>query len=173
MPVFSLSLVLIHRTNRVMFLKVWSRPPCSEAPNIPASGDFLCSVWNGLSAPLCLVVQSCPTLCDLMDYSLPGFSVRRDSPGKNTGVGCHALLQGIFPTQGSNPGLPHCRQILYRLNLQHARPLCPSPSPGIYRSSSPLNWWCPPASTEVMSKVTGRAMICVVLFFVRKSVNLP
>ena len=36
-----------------------------------------------------------------------------DSPGKNTGVGCHFLLQGIFPTQGSNPGLLHCRQILY------------------------------------------------------------
>ena len=35
-----------------------------------------------------------------------------DSPGKNTGVGCHFLLQGIFPTQGSNPGLLHCRQML-------------------------------------------------------------
>ena len=35
-----------------------------------------------------------------------------DSPGKNTGVGCHFLLQGIFPTQGSNPGLPHCRQMV-------------------------------------------------------------
>ena len=34
-----------------------------------------------------------------------------DSPGTNTGVGCHALLQEIFPTQGLNPGLPHCRQI--------------------------------------------------------------
>ena len=34
---------------------------------------------------------------------------------KNIGVGCYAFLQGIFPTQGSNPGLPHCRQILYRL----------------------------------------------------------
>ena len=39
-----------------------------------------------------------------------------NSPGKNTRVGCHALLQGIFPTQGSNPGLLHCRQILYHLN---------------------------------------------------------
>ena len=39
-----------------------------------------------------------------------------DSPGQNTGVGCHALLQGIFPTQGSNPGLLHCRQILYSLS---------------------------------------------------------
>ena len=41
-----------------------------------------------------------------MDYSLPGSSVYGDSPGKNTGVGCHALHQGIFPTQGSNPGPP-------------------------------------------------------------------
>ena len=47
---------------------------------------------------------------------LPGSSVHGDSPGKNTGVGCHALLQGIFPTQGSNPGLPHCNQILYHLS---------------------------------------------------------
>ena len=36
-----------------------------------------------------------------------------DFPGMNTGVGCHFLLQGIFPTQGSNLGLPHCRQTLY------------------------------------------------------------
>ena len=41
-----------------------------------------------------------------------------NSPGKNTGVGCHFLLQGIFLTQGSNPGLLHSRQILYRLNHQ-------------------------------------------------------
>ena len=39
-----------------------------------------------------------------------------DSSGKNTGMGCHALLQGIFPTQGLNPSLPHCRQILYQLS---------------------------------------------------------
>ena len=42
--------------------------------------------------------------------------------GKNTGVGCHALLQGIFPTQGSNSGLPHCRQILYCLSHQESPP---------------------------------------------------
>ena len=40
------------------------------------------------------------------------------SPGENTGVGCHAALLGIFPPQGSNPCLPHCRQILYRLSHQ-------------------------------------------------------
>ena len=67
---------------------------------------------------MCLVTQSCPTLCDPIDYSPPGSSVHGDSPGKNTGVGCHALLQGIFPTQGSNPGLPPCRQILYFLRHQ-------------------------------------------------------
>ena len=50
--------------------------------------------------------------------SLPGSSVHGDSPGKNTGVGCHALLQGIVPTQGSNPGLPHCRRILHHLSHQ-------------------------------------------------------
>ena len=55
---------------------------------------------------------------DSMDYSPPGSSVHGDSPGKNTGVGCHALLQGIFPTQGSNTGLPHCRWILYHLSHQ-------------------------------------------------------
>ena len=42
-----------------------------------------------------------------MDYSLPGSSVYGDSPGKDTGVGCHALFQGILPTQGSNPNLLH------------------------------------------------------------------
>ena len=41
-----------------------------------------------------------------------------DSPGKNSGVGCHALIQGIFPTQGSNPVLPHCKQILHQLSHQ-------------------------------------------------------
>jgi hypothetical protein len=69
-------------------------------------------------AVLCLVPQLCPTLCDPMDCSLPGSSVHEDSPGKNTGVGCHALLQGIFPIQGLNLGLPHCRWILYSLSHQ-------------------------------------------------------
>ena len=70
------------------------------------------------SIVLCVVAQPCPTLYDPMDCSPPGFSVRGDSPGKYTGMGCHALLQGIFPTQGLDPGLPHCRQSLYRLNHQ-------------------------------------------------------
>ena len=54
--------------------------------------------------------QSCRTLCDPLDGS------PWDSPGQNTGVGSYSLLQGIFPSQGSHPGLPHCRWILYQLN---------------------------------------------------------
>ena len=50
-------------------------------------------------------VKSCPTLCDPMDCSLPGSSCPWNFPGKNTGVGCHFLLQGIFLTQGSSPHL--------------------------------------------------------------------
>ena len=52
-------------------------------------------------------LQSDPTLCNPMDCSLPGFSVHGNSPGKNTRVGFQLLLQGIFPTQGSNLGLLH------------------------------------------------------------------
>ena len=53
-----------------------------------------------------------------MDCSSPGSSVHEDSIGKNAGVDCHVLLQGTFPTQVSNPGLSHCRWILYRLSHQ-------------------------------------------------------
>ena len=62
---------------------------------------------------LCLLTQPCLTLYDATDHSRPGFSVHGHSPGKNTGVGCHVILQGIIPAQGSNPGLPDFRQILY------------------------------------------------------------
>ena len=58
------------------------------------------------------VAQSCLTLCNPMDGS------PWNSPGKNTGVGSLSLLQEIFPTQRSNPGLPHCRWILYQLSHQ-------------------------------------------------------
>ena len=71
-------------------------------------------------AVLCLVAQLSLILCDSMDYRPPGSSVHGDSPGKNTGVGCHSLLQGIFPIQDLNPGLPHCRQILCHLGHQRS-----------------------------------------------------
>ena len=64
------------------------------------------------------VTQSRPTLCDRMDCGQPGSSVHGDYPDKNTAVHSHSLLQGIFPTQGLNPGLLHYRQILYHLSHQ-------------------------------------------------------
>ena len=65
--------------------------------------------------PSALVTQACLTFCDPMGFRL---LCPQDSPGKNTRVGCHALLQRIFPTEESDPGLLHCRQILYHLNHQ-------------------------------------------------------
>ena len=75
----------------------------------------------GSSAVLCLIAQSCLTVCDSTYYSPPGSSVHRDSPGKNTGVSCQALLQGIFPTQEFNQGLLPCRWILYQLSYLGAK----------------------------------------------------
>ena len=70
---------------------------------------------------LCLFIQLSSTLCDPMDCSPPGSSLHRDSPGKNTGVDCHSLLQEIFSTQGLNPGFLNCRQILYHLATREAQ----------------------------------------------------
>ena len=57
-------------------------------------------------------------LCNSMDCSPSGSSIHGDSPGKNTGVGCHNLLQGIVSTQGFNPVFPCCRWIVYHLSYQ-------------------------------------------------------
>ena len=65
-----------------------------------------CAQW-----PSCFQLFANP-----MDYSQAPLS--RNSSGKNTGVGCYSLLQGIFPTQGSDLGLPNYRQILYHLSQE-------------------------------------------------------
>ena len=59
------------------------------------------------------VTQPCPALCNPMDYTVHGIL-----QAGRLGVGSLSLLQGIFLTQGSNPGLPHCRQTLYHLSYQ-------------------------------------------------------
>ena len=73
-----------------------------------------------------LTLRACSCLCSAVSNSLRphGLQPARllcpwDSPGKNRG--CHALLQGIFPTHGSTPGLLYCRQILYRLSYLGSR----------------------------------------------------
>ena len=119
----------------------------------------------------CVCAQSCLTLWDTRYGSPPGSSVHGDTLGKNIGVVCHALLQGILPTQGSNPSLlqllhwhanfpplsylgsPFLRQLLlfsYSImsnslqlhGLQNSRHPCPSPSLGVCSNSCPLHWWC-------------------------------
>ena len=71
------------------------------------------------------VTHSCPTLCNPMVPLQPArLLCPWNSPGKNTEVGNHSLLQGILTTQGSNPGLLHCRQILYHLSHQGSSCYC-------------------------------------------------
>ena len=63
-----------------------------------------------------LVTKLCPTLAT--PWTVTRLLCPWDSPGKNTGVGCHSLLQGLFLTQEMIPGLLHCRRILYQLSHQ-------------------------------------------------------
>ena len=73
--------------------------------------------------------------------SPPGSYVCVESPGRNTGVGYHALFQGIFPNQGSNPALPHCRRILYHLSHQGSPRILEWVTYPFSRGSSwPRNW---------------------------------
>ena len=82
--------------------------------SVPWSPTGCCLVL--LSHICVLLTQFSLTLCDPMDCSPKGSSVHGISQARILGVGCHFLHRGIFQTQGLNPGLPHCRQILYCLS---------------------------------------------------------
>ena len=112
--------VTLSRYSHVIRFRIYHNLPRTPVPFLRVIRS-LC-VPETVCAVLCLVAQPCPTFCNPMDCSLPGSSVHRDSPDKNTGVGCHALFQGIFPTQGLNLGLPQCRWMLYCLNHQRSSP---------------------------------------------------
>ena len=100
--------------------------------------------YKPLQCIWCLVAQSCLTLCNPMDCSPPGSSVHGILQARI--LAWVAILQGIFLTQGSNPGLLHCRQILYHLSHQGSPLLlwliliwdfsapCPSSVPGRHYS---------------------------------------
>ena len=79
-----------------------------------------CQLWTATGALLFSKSES----CSVMSSSLrpQGLYGPWNSPGQNTGVGSLSLLQGIFPTQGLNPGLPHCRRTLYQLSHQGSPP---------------------------------------------------
>ena len=102
--VISLLLLLLSRFSRVQL--------CATK-NLKTTNKMIISTCACVRAQS---FQSCLALCDPMGYSLPGSSVHGNSPDKHTGVGCHALLQGIFLTHGSNLHLLHllhCRRVLY------------------------------------------------------------
>ena len=122
-----------------------------------------------------MVAKLSLTLCDPTDCSPTRLRCSWDSPGKNTGVGCQALLQGVFPTQGLNSCVLHwpadtlplsclgrtmevflyCRFLLFSRSvvsdslwphgLQHPRPPCPSPTPGVHPNPRLSSRWCHPA----------------------------
>ena len=130
--------------------------------------------WSGLPLPSLnsptigkkrkRISQSCLTLLQPQELYPTRLLCPLGSPGKSTGAGSHAVLQGIFPTQGSNPGLLHCRWTFYHLShqisvqfnhlvvsdslqphgLQHTGPPCPSPTPRAYSNSCPLSQRCHP-----------------------------
>ena len=85
----------------LLWLRIRGKSWLTLSDYVQGSATYGCSSCESES---CSVVF---TLCNPMDYTV------QDSPGQNTGVGSCCLLQGIFPTQGSNPGLPRCGRILY------------------------------------------------------------
>ena len=128
------SLIAVRKLNISLILlkrKLWPSP-CSKGlffsyttlteSMIPALFPVVKLHWGPVLRPeylmLSLAAQSYLTLCNPVDCSPPGSSVHGDSLGKNTGEDCYALLHGIFPTQGWNPGLLHCRWTLYHLSHQ-------------------------------------------------------
>ena len=104
------------------------RGPCCKNCGVSPSAKVRSATLS------CLNQESKNVSCSVVSDSLWPHELSRllcpwDFPGKNTVVGCHFLLQEIFPTQGSNLGLPHCRQILYRLSQIRKRYQIPQPHP--------------------------------------------
>ena len=85
---------------------------------VQTGNKWITEVWETKWSPLCCAVLGTSVESNfVIPWTVACQApLSMDSPGKNTRVGCHALLQGIFSTQGSNPGLPHCRWILYQLS---------------------------------------------------------
>ena len=97
--------------NLILILSKWSERPMLSNLYADLSQFLYSSSFQSFKAAiaLCSVIQLCPTLCDSMEYSGPGSSVHGIDPGKNTCMGCHLLLQGIFtgiePVSAAVPAL--------------------------------------------------------------------
>ena len=133
LPSFTLHLLYAGRCRGWI---VWARSASSSCT--PAQGSSLTPPGQGRESKIVPILQKkplthtpkvtqdtrvkkCESLSGVSDSWRPhGLHSPRNSPGTNTGVGSLSLLQGIFPSQRSNPGLPHCRQILYQLSHKEA-----------------------------------------------------
>ena len=112
------------------------------------------SKWNPMLRAAVLVTQSCWMLCNCIP---PSLFCPWNSPVKNTRVGSHSLLQRVFPTQGSNPRLLLCRQILYRLSHQGSlRAAVPGHSVQINSSHTGILTLCCPTEISKPAAVIGR-----------------
>ena len=119
-PFLSSVVVFVHSFSHVrLFLTPWivARKACPSLTISQRLPKFMCIA---LMMPSSHLILRLPLLCSVLSDSLPphGLLCPWNFPGKNTEAGCHPFLQGIVPTQGLNPGLLHCRQILYSLNHQ-------------------------------------------------------
>ena len=151
---------MVHRLSRFM--------TCGILPDQGFSCICRWILYHGATEEALRESESLSALSDsLRPHGLYGLW---NSPGQNIGVGSCSLLQVMFSTQGSKPGLPHRKQILYQLShqgspvcrvqfslsvvsdslrphgLQYARPPCLSPTPGVYSNSCPLSQGCHPTS---------------------------
>ena len=103
-----------------------------------------------------------------MNRSLPYSSVHGIFPGKSTGVGCHFLLQRIFPTQGLNLGLPHCRQMYIFILIYVYAVLCLVFQ--LYPTLCELRDCCPPVSS-VLGILQARILEWVAILFSTQGLN--
>ena len=94
----------------------WRIPGMGEPGGLPSMGSHrVRHDWSDLAA----AAAESESRSVMFDSLRPnGLHSPWNSPGQNIGVSSLSFLQGIFPTQGSNPGFPHCRQILYQLSYQ-------------------------------------------------------
>ena len=134
----------------------WGPVTATDAPVLvqpTRPGGMSATAWWSVFARSMVVAQSFPTFCDPVVCPW-------DFPGKNTGVGCHPLLQGIFPTQGSNLSLLHCRWILCHWTTCHAMLSCSVVSDSLQSYGlQPTGFLCPWDSPGKNAGVGSHALL--------------
>ena len=115
---------------------------------------MLVSLYNKMNPPYVCICCRC-LVASIVSHSVGSYGLQParllcswDSLGKSTREGCHTLLQGIFLTEGSNPGLLHCRHILYHWATREVPPICIYPPFGLPSHSE---WYSPEWALDFMT----------------------